>query len=387
MNLIRGLQIFLGQIERIFGMNNDNIKVMAYYLPQYHEMEINNKWWGKGFTEWVNVKKAESLFEGHQQPKVPLNKNYYDLNDVNIMRWQADIARNNGLYGFCFYHYWFDNEPTMETPLLNFLNNRDIEINYCICWANESWTNTWAGKNLSVIKEQKYGNKDDWKIHFEFLLNFFKDPRYILEENKPLLVVYRPYLCDCMIQMINYWNELAKEHGFDGIKVASQRFEEPENFNELYNLLDYHIEYQPRCYAKSKKSIKAHVHDFVLNKFNIDIKLNRKTNGPHIQDYDELWNEIISLNASDHKAVAGGFVNEDTTPRHGRRGKVTVGVTPEKFEKYMKRHIKHVKESYTPQYIFLFAWNEWGEGAILEPEETYGYSYLEALKNAVNDSN
>lgn len=363
-----------------------NVKIMAFYLPQFHEMEINNQWWGKGFTEWVNVKKAEPLFEGHQQPKVPMGKEYYDLSNVEPMRWQAKIAREHGVHGFCFYHYWFDDTPVMEKPLLNFLQEKDIDINYCICWANESWTNAWSGKDLCVIKEQTYGNEEVWKKHFDFLLPFFEDKRYIKEENKPLVVVYRPYLFEDMKKMLEYWNQLAVQSGFDGIKVASQRFEEPEKHRELFDFLDYHIEYQPRYYIKSKKSVKQMVHDFVLEKCNLDLRIKRKDSGPHIQDYDELWKEIIAVDSGDNKAIAGGFVNEDTTPRHDRRGKVTVGVTPDKFKMYMKKQILNVREKYGPQYIFVFAWNEWGEGAVLEPEESCGYAYLDALKEAVDET-
>lgn len=367
-------------------MYNQKVKIMAYYLPQFHEMEINNKWWGKGFTEWVNVKKAQSLFNGHYQPKIPLNENYYDLLDINIMQWQAKIAKEHGIYGFCFYHYWFDDKPTMEKPLLNFLAAKDIDINYCFCWANESWTNTWAGKDLSIIKEQKYGEQKEWKKHFEFLLPFFMDKRYIKEDNKPLIVIYRPYLFNQLPEMLDYWKQLSIKNGFSGIKVASQRYEEPEKSKIIYNYLDYHIEYQPSCYTKTTKTLKNKIHDLVLEKANIDLRLNSKNNGPHFQDYDKLWEEILKITPTDEKTIAGGFVNEDTTPRHGKRGKVTIGVTPEKFQKYMEKQICHVKEKYTPKYIFLFAWNEWGEGAILEPEESCGYAYLNALKDAVNNS-
>lgn len=366
-------------------MEKKDIKVIAYYLPQYHEMEINNKWWGKGFTEWVNVKKAQSLFDGHQQPKIPLNNNYYDLSDINVMKWQSRIAKEHNVYGFCFYHYWFDNEPTMEKPLLNFLTSKNIDINYCICWANEPWTNIWSGKGLSIIKEQTYGGETEWKRHFDFLLPFFLDDRYIKEEEKPLLVIYRPYLFDHMAEMLTYWNQMAKKNGLDGIKVISQRFEEPNKYKEIYDYMDYHIEYQPSCYTRREKTTKNKVHDYVLNKLNIDLRVNKKNNGPHLQDYDELWQEILDTNPADNKTIAGAFVNEDTTPRHERRGKVTIGVTPNKFQYYMTQQIRHVREKYVPQYIFMFAWNEWGEGAMLEPESIYGYDFLKALKNAVEN--
>ena len=143
-------------------------KVIAFYLPQYHRIPENDRWWGEGFTEWVNVKKAVPLFEGHNQPRVPMNGNYYDLSDVENMRWQVMIAKEHGLYGSCFYHYWFYERPLLEKPILNYLNQVDIEFPYCICWANESWTNAWSEADNKVIMEQKYGDKREWKRHIHF---------------------------------------------------------------------------------------------------------------------------------------------------------------------------------------------------------------------------
>ena len=374
------------------------MKVIAYYLPQFHEIPENNKWWGKGFTEWENVKKAQPLFENHEQPKIPLNNNYYDLSDVNVMRWQASIAKENGLYGFCFYHYWFYQKPLLEKPLINYLNARDINFPYCLCWANESWTNGWARADSRVIMEQQYGDKTEWKKHFEFLLPFFKDCRYIKENNKPLVVIYRPYLYDHMTNMMDYWNELAKEAGFAGIKFASQRYENPENNKVLYEKLDYHIQYQPsvaRTLLEHTKKptlvnkFRSKVHDIILQLFNKDISIRQSKQGPVKVDYDIVWNEILSMDPKNRKEIAGAFVNWDNTPRHKRRGSVFVGVTPEKFESYMIKQIDHVKRKYSTDYIFLFAWNEWGEGGYMEPDENHKYAYLTALKNAllISDDN
>lgn len=373
-------------------MNNRN-KVLAFYLPQFHEIPENNKWWGKGFTEWVNVKKAKPLFEGHMQPRVPLGRNYYDLSDVEVMRWQADIAKSAGIYGFCFYHYWFNEKPLLEKPLLNYLKTGDIDFPYCFCWANESWTNGWAKAEASVILEQKYGDKEEWKKHFDFLLPFFKDHRYIKENNRPFLVIYRPYLCECIIEMLEYWNELAIENGFDGLRLASQRFEKAKELPEIYDYFDYHIEYQPslaRSQIGNKKSIsmqiRGKIHDFILNVFNKDISFKQQKIGPSIVDYDTIWKQIIHTDPTSDKAIAGGFINWDNTPRHGRRGSVFSGVSPEKFGFYMDLQLKHIHEKYKNNYLFLFAWNEWGEGGYLEPDEWNGYEYLNALKAAIENN-
>ena len=372
-------------------MNDKEVKILAYYLPQFHEIPENNKWWGKGFTEWVNVKKAIPLFDGHKQPRIPLNDNYYDLNNIEVMRWQANLARNNGMYGFCFYHYWFDDKPLLEKPLINYLNADDIHFPYCFCCANESWTNGWAKADSSIIMEQKYGSEMEWKKHFEFMLPFFNDERYIKENNMPLLVIYRPYLFNNMQKMLEYWKELAKEKGFSGLKIASQRFEEPQQYKNLYDYLDYHILYEPRNPVRVKnisdktnlsKVVRSKIHDFLYKKFNVDLSFHQKKNGPVLYDYDDMWN-IILQRQHDEKTIAGAFVNWDNTPRHARRGSVYVGASPEKFEYYMKKQIRNVKENYNNKYLFLFAWNEWGEGGILEPDKENGFDYLNAIKKAL----
>jgi len=368
-------------------MNN---KVIAFYLPQFHQIPENDKWWGEGFTEWVNVKKSVPLFEGHYQPRIPLNNNYYDLSDINIMKWQADIAQKFGLFGFCFYHYWFYEKPLLEKPLLNYLDEKSIDFPFCICWANESWTNAWAQSNNKVIMEQKYGNKEEWRRHFNFLLPFFKDDRYIKEDNCPLFVIYRPYLFESIIEMFNYWKDLALEHGFNGIRIASQRFEAPEQYPEIFNYMDYHIEYQPdydRCHIRKVKKgfakFKSDIHNVLLNKLNLDISLHKKINGPEIFDYDEMWKKIIETPPLSDKAIAGGYVDWDNTPRHGNHGSCFKGVTPEKFGYYMKKQLEHMHKDYNNNYLFLFAWNEWGEGGYLEPDEKNKYEFLKALEKAL----
>jgi hypothetical protein len=372
------------------------MKIIAYYLPQYHEIPENNKWWGEGFTEWVNVKKAESLFDGHYQPRVPQNNNYYDLSDRNAIRWQIDLAKENGLYGFCFYHYWFGGKLLLEKPGENFLQDETLDIPFCMCWANESWTNGWANASASVIMEQNYGNKAEWKEHFDYLMPFFKDDRYIKIDDKPLMVIYRPYLFDRMVDMLDYWDKLAKENGLMGISFASQRFEENKQNHNSYDRMDYHIDYQPlddsRSISKAlrlskSKIIGKAVHDFLLKHLNVDLSFHQKVGGPIKLDYEEVWETIINMKPKDVKAIPGAFVDWDNTPRHGRRGSVYSNSSPELFEKYIKKQILHARNEYNNEYLFVFAWNEWGEGGYLEPDEKYGDAYLKAIKNALEATN
>ena len=155
------------------------MKIIAVYLPQFHEIPENNEWWGKGFTEWTTMKKAKPLYEGHYQPRIPLNENYYNLLDPQVMEWQCKIAKEHGIYGFCFYHYWFDGHLLLEKPVEKYLQDEKCDLPFCICWANEHWTKAWEGKHNQVLIPRRYGGEKEWKEHFEYLLPFLKDPRYI----------------------------------------------------------------------------------------------------------------------------------------------------------------------------------------------------------------
>lgn len=367
------------------------IKTIAFYLPQFHEIPENNEFWGKGFTEWDNVRGAKPLFENHDQPRIPENYNYYNLDDINVMKWQAEIAENAGLYGFCFYHYWFKSKPVMDKPLKNYLASNEIHFPYCLCWANESWNNGWAKSDQKVILKQEYGDIDEWEKHFRFFLDFFKDDKYIKEGNKPFLVIYRPYSCEYMLEILKYWNKRAIDEGFSGITYLSQRFEILDD-QALYDYMDYHIEYQPgfvwskKEYPENKESISDKIHDAILRRANIDIKI--LANGPKFKDYDLAWKRILDLKPESPKSVAGAFVDWDNSPRHKQRGVICVGTTPQKFKKYIKLQLQHIEKEYNPQYMFIFAWNEWGEGGYLEPDLSHGHAYLDALREVVlGDSN
>lgn len=369
------------------------MKVIAFYLPQYHEIPENNKWWGKGFTEWVNVKKAKPLFEGHYQPRIPLNNNYYDLSDNSVMDWQISIAKKYGVYGFCFYHYWFDGHMLLQKPVEAFLRNKKQDMPFCICWANEHWTNAWVSKKNTVLIEQRYGGKKEWEEHFDYLLQYFKDPRYIKNNNKPLFVVYRPELIDCLNPMLDYWQELAKENGFAGMEFAYQHVSYLLHPNRDDSRFTYNIEYEP-IYAQSLmaqrrfpklRKLKREVAEFAEKKLNIDIRHVTDAKLVHYS-YDEVWQYILNMSPSTSMAIPGAFVDWDNTPRRGDKGTLYDGVTPKKFHEYMSAQIKRAKDVYHQDMLFIFAWNEWAEGGYLEPDEKQKCGMLEALKAALEEN-
>ena len=372
------------------------MKIITFYLPQFHEIPENNEWWGEGFTEWVNVKKAKPLFDGHYQPRIPKDKNYYNLLDKKVIKWQAEIAKKYGIYGFCFYHYWFDGHMLLEKPIEILLKNKDIDINYCISWANEDWTNAWANESNKTLISQNYGSKKEWINHFDYFLKFFKDDRYIKINNKPLLIIYRPELIGCLNEMLDTWNELAIKNGFDGITFAYQHFNYGNMKNKDESRFSYQIEYQPSYAMKESennrlllflKRIKNKVDILSQKIFHKSIEVSKLKNNLKKYDYDELWNNILKRNPESEKNVPGAFVGWDNTPRKNTRGSVVINNTPSKFENYMVKQINNAKNKYHKDFIFMFAWNEWAEGGYLEPDEKYNYEYLQAIRNALNKTN
>jgi len=196
---------------------NHRPKIIAFYLPQFHAIPENDQWWGQGFTEWTNVKKAKSLFEGHYQPRIPANKNYYNLMDPGTIEWQINLAKQNNIFGFCYYHYYFEGKKLLEKPLENLLRRKDLDFPFCISWANHNWTRTWDGKEKKILMKQGYGNEKTWHEHFQYLLPFFQDKRYIKINNKPIFIIFWSSQFDKIDEMIELWNHLAKENGFDGM--------------------------------------------------------------------------------------------------------------------------------------------------------------------------
>lgn len=375
------------------------MKIIAYYLPQFHEIPENNEMWGKGFTEWTNVKNAKPLFEGHVQPVEPLDDNYYDLLDTDVMRWQVKIAKEHGIYGFCFYHYWYNGHLLLEKPIENFLKEKDIDIPFCICWANHNWTTSWKDNDFRIIYQQDYSDKDDWKNHFEYLLPYFKDSRYIKKNGKPLVVIYEIANIPLMNDMIDYWQSLAKEHGFPGIEFAYQCVTADTIVGFDTKRFAYDIEYQPQYLRElgyKQHTRRNNTLSYYRRKFFKSLKMpgavskavvaGSTNRSPIVVDYDEAWQKVLSMKPMRKNSIPGAFVRMDTTPRMKNRGFVTQGMTVEKFKKYLKLQIENSKNKYKSDMIFMFAWNEWAEGGYLEPDKRDGYAVLEAIKAALAET-
>lgn len=354
-----------------------NPKVMAMYLPQFHRVPENDKWWGEGFTEWTAVRGAEPLFEGHNQPRVPLNKNYYNLLEHDTMAWQAELMHQYHIDGMAMYHYWFENgRKILEKPAENLLKWKDIDMPFCFCWANETWARTWTkidnatswvsgdGKQsksdgTGVLLKQCYGREKDWEEHFQYLLPFFRDDRYIRVDKKPVFLIYKPQMVFPLWSMMQYFKIRAKDNGLPGIYVIGMEERQLEG-------TDAALIRQPR---QAMMDVNAKY---------------QQTELPFRYSYDKIWEEILKKKIQREKTYLCGAVDYDETPRRGSKGSVMEEASPEKFYKHLKK-LYQKSMLLNNELLFLNAWNEWGEGMYLEPDEANQYGYLEAVKRVVTE--
>nr|WP_173707219.1 glycoside hydrolase family 99-like domain-containing protein [Clostridium beijerinckii] len=350
-------------------------KIIAFYLPQFHAIPENDKWWGKGFTEWTNTKKSKPLYEGHYQPREPLGDRYYSLLDQSTQQWQAELAEEYGIYGFCYYHYWFNKKMLIERPMENMLKNKKIKLPFCISWANEPWTRNWDGRNKEVLMPQFYGDQKEWKEHFDYLLPFFKDERYILKDNKPVFLLYRTNSITNCEKMVEYWNALAKENGFEGMYIVEtltghQKESAISNSNALAEMEPMH-------------TIRHGLPLFKQGMRFLTKKLNKRFNIFDKISYQLIWKSIYKKkrNAA-KKTFLGAFIDWDNSARWGRRAMIVEGAKPDAFSKYFNKQYTIAKQL-DSDFIFFNAWNEWGEGTYLEPDKKFEYQYLEEIRKVV----
>ena len=376
---------------------NKKAKIIAIYFPQFHSIYENDEWWGKGFTDWEHVKDASSQFEGHFQPRVPLNNNYYDQSLLQTLRWQVALAVGHGVHGFCHYHYWFDGRQLLETPTNLFLDNKDIDFPFCLSWANETWSRRWDGRDNEILLKQTHPpSKERWKLHFDYLLKAWQDPRSIKVDGKPIFVIYRPHHIEDIDNMIHYWRELAVNAGLPGLYLIAQKQYEFPNL-ECLRSFDGIFQFQPfeginasapeRGEATKSfvlnlaRKLPAHVQDLLRS------LIAKFTNKPTTYDYESIWAKVVEVRPQTGlDTFPGAFVDWDNTPRYKKRATILTGATPKIFRDWLARLVSTMPARQLPEnFIFLNAWNEWSEGAYLEPDEKYGLQYLEAVKSVLKN--
>ena len=379
------------------------MKVMCMYLPQYHTFPENDEWWGKGYTEWVAVKRGRPLYKGHMQPRVPLDNRYYDLDKdgAATLEWQAELAKRYNIYGFAIYQYYFKGKTLMDGPLKTLLNNPQIDIRYNLCWANESWTRTWYGLSDQVLMAQEYGDEKDWREYFEYMLPFFRDPRYIKVDNKPVYQIYKTFDIPCFEQMAECFNRWAKEAGYDGIYFISAKTAAGcEERSECKRLIDGYYYFEPGF------SLKFGISPAKKFAYNVSVAVNSAIN-KLIKDENKKRLErripaewiysAIQERTYEKDEFPGLIPDWDNTPRRSYKGLIYKGTSPKRFGEVLRSLIEKTRTKETagentenavledaPGFIYINAWNEWGEGAYIEPDKYRGEEYLRKIKENVN---
>jgi hypothetical protein len=346
--------------------SSDQSKLIAFYLPQFHRIAENSEWWGPGFTEWTNVVKGKPNFDGHYQPHLPRELGFYDLSSTEVMREQAEMAKLYGINGFCFYYYWFSGRRILEAPIDNFLAS-DIEIDYCLCWANENWTRTWDGDTRSVLMHQKYEDSDPLEF-ITSLLPHFSDRRYIRVNGKPMLVVYRAKDIPNTESVFAVWRKAVVEAGFVGLHIAVVDFYDITTPMEVG--ADALVEFPPHKFNGPQCKTDE-----------IPAFTNRDFRGGMV-DYAKLMAQSAVRPHPDFNLYRGIIPSWDNTARRQDTSTIIHGANPELFREWLK-YLRTYNREYFPSrednFIFVNAWNEWGEGCHLEPDQKWGLGYLEAV--------
>jgi SAM-dependent methyltransferase len=347
----------------------DKSKLIAFYLPQYHRIAENSEWWGPGFTEWTNVVKAKPNYEGHYQPHLPRELGFYDLSNVEVMREQAELAKIYGIGAFCFYYYWFSGRRILENPIDNFFES-NIDMNYCLCWANENWTRTWDGDSRSVLMEQKYLEKDPLDF-IESLLKYFKDPRYIRVDGKPMLIVYRAKDIPNCEKVFNIWRNVVIASGFPGIHIVAVDFYDINRPDEVG--ADALVEFPPHKF-NGPQCVPDQLPKFTNNDFS-----------GGIVDYAKVMAQSANRAKPDFTLYRAILPSWDNTARRQNTPTIIYGSNPELFSSwlsYLRTYTREIFKEKSDSFIFINAWNEWGEGCHLEPDQKWGLQYLEAIKKS-----
>lgn len=377
-------------------------RVIAFYLPQFHPIPENDKWWGKGFTEWTNVGKAKPLFKGHYQPRVPADLGYYDLRMPEVREAQADMAREAGIEGFCYWHYWFGNDKMLlELPFKEVLESGNPDFPFCLGWANHSWTNkTWEVGTKKVKEDflmQMHYSVEDYIKHFDYVLPAFKDKRYICVDGKPLFLIFRPLDIPSVKEFIDLWQQKAKDNGLKGIhfvgispsidvdnqktidvlrrKVKSQGdVLYPKLFDSGFDAVNSRGVFRAELLARSLFNIvKRYVLRVLFNHFVLAKMPQREINKFLYDEYDKLENVYPTL-----------LPNWDRSARSGKKARIYVDSTPEVFKEQLITALDLLKDkNFEHKILFLQSWNEWAEGNYVEPDLKYGRGFLDVIKDCI----
>jgi len=362
--------------------NSAKTRVIAFYLPQFHPIPENNEWWGEGFTEWTNTVKAKPLFPGHVQPHVPADLGFYDLRLPEAREAQTELAREYGIEGFCYWHYWFSGKRILERPFNEVLRSGEPSLPFCLGWANDSWTGIWHGCPGRMLIEQTYPGVEDEKNHFNAVLPAFADDRYIKVDGKPLFLIYNPDKLPEARKFTDHWRELALKAGLKGIYFVGNT--NSMKWNPGEHGFDALLPHNPGITTYYVFNRQLSGWEKFASSFAEKVAKLRGSNpaaAPNNMTYEDYIKKALLPFRDDCDQFPCVVPNWDNTPRSGGRGYVLTGSTPELFRQHLREAIAQVAVQ-PPQkrIIFLKSWNEWAEGNYVEPDLEFGRGYLEVCK-------
>jgi glycosyltransferase involved in cell wall biosynthesis/GT2 family glycosyltransferase len=354
-------------------LSNPSVKLIAFYLPQFHQIPENDAFWGEGFTDWTNVQAAKPQFARHYQPRIPGELGYYNLLDPKVQRRQVEVAKLYGVGAFCFYFYWFNGRRPLEKPVENYLKDPELDLPFCLCWANENWTRRWDGREREVLLTQRHSAEDDLAF-IAHISRYLRDPRYIRIGGKPLLIVYRPGLLPSAKETARRWREWCRNNGIGDLYLAyTQSFEQVDP--GVYDF-DAAIEFPTGVEPEN----------FALPRVNRGIKLLRRGFAGYILDWSDYVRRSRNYTNPGYKLFRGICPSWDNTPRRKDTARILVNSSPVGCHEWLLNAIDDTClrfQNHDEQLVFVNAWNEWAEGAYLEPDARYGYAYLEAIRLAL----
>ncbi len=353
------------------------LKVIAFYLPQFHPIPENDAWWGNGFTEWTNVVKAKPLFRRHYQPHLPADLGFYDLRLPEARDAQAKLAGEHGLHGFCYYHYWFQGRRLLERPFDDVLASGKPNFPFCLCWANETWSRTWLGEEQEILIQQAYSEEDD-RDHARWLVGVFRDPRYIRHSGRPVFLLYNVPRHTNAARFCKELREACLQSGEENPYLIGVDSNCPLEDTRRYGFdTTLHFEPQlsalPECFSDS----------WSIRRLIRNLRLGVPSARMKVYDYHE-GRRLMSGKKVDFPRVPCVLVSWDNTARRGKPGSILLGSTPENFANELRVAIRTwIASSPQDDLFFVNAWNEWAEGNHLEPDQRFGAGYLTALKRVL----
>ncbi len=345
------------------------VKLIAFYLPQFHPIAENDKWWGRGFTEWTNVSKAVPQFVDHYQPRLPGELGFYDLRLPQVMQRQIELAKHYGVHGFCFHYYWFSGKRLLELPLNTFLDDKKMDFPFCICWANENWTRRWDGQESDVLIGQQHCPEGDIDFLHD-ITPILNDHRYIRVDGKPLVIVYRPSLLPNALDTTRRWREVARASGLGELFLVMVQFDELDPGKLGF---DAAVEFPPHKLAQDMPCI------------NDSVEIANPGYAGYVMDYRELLKRAAAVESTNYPLIRGVFPGWDNEARKPGQGFSFHHSTPGLYQAWLGQSLDYAKKHpvHGEQMVFVNAWNEWAEGAYLEPDRKFGYAYLHATRDAL----